>query len=449
MTQLRDMAVVAGVLLCARTLAAQEAVTVTDAVRRSLAEYPSVRSARDELSAASAGVREAKSAWWPRLELDARTTLFEEPMVVAPIHSLAAGPAGLTNPPRFDETLYGGSVSLGYTLVDWGRSPRIRAAQAGRAGAAAQVEGSEMRLIARVVRTYLRGLTLQQTLASQERQIAAIQAEHDRVEQQLAQGTVPEVERFRADAALKSAEADRATTRADLTAILRNLGRLIGVPGDSLPADRLHEVSLAPAFAEAGRDSVLARAVRRNPDVLAARQTAASAVAQQRAAAAAWLPNLNVSAGVTGYGGADTFTTEWQVGIGVSYPLFTGGARSHRVGRTAAASDAAAARAHEAALGAADAADRALAQVEASTNRSEALALAVTHLREVVRVERLALTTGAGVQVDYLRAEADLVRAEAALAEARYATIAAVVDLAAITGDLTPDWLSGVVETNQ
>jgi len=447
MTQFRNLVVVTGALLGARTMAAQEPITVTDAVRRSLAEYPSIVAAHDELAAASAGLREAKASWWPRLELNAKTTLFEEPMVVAPIHSLAAGPGGLANPPLFDRTLYGGTVALGYRLIDWGRAPRIKAAQAGRAGAAAQATGSEMRLMARVVRTYLRSLTLRSTLAAHDRQLTALASEHDRVERQLAQGTAPEVEQFRADAALKSAEADRVTTAADLSATLRDLSRLVGLTGDVLPASRLRDVVLAAGFEAGGRDSLVARAAHRNPDVLAAREAAASAEATRRVAKAEWLPNLNVSAGLTGYGGADSFTTEWQVGVGVSYPLFTGGARGNRVGQAAAASDAAAARAREAELGAADAADRALAALEASAGRTEALAAAVKHLAEVVRVERLSLDVGSGVQTDYLRAEADLMRARAALAQARYAHIAAVVDLAAITGDLTPEWLAGMVET--
>jgi outer membrane protein TolC len=91
--------------------------------------------------------------------------------------------------------------------------------------------------------------------------------------------------------------------------------------------------------------------------------------------------------------------------------------------------------------------DRALAAVEEQRARVEAIATAVEHLVEVARIERLALEAGRGTQTDYLGAEASLRRARASLVQARHAEIAARVELGRVAGELTPSWLSAMLET--
>jgi outer membrane protein TolC len=81
--------------------------------------------------------------------------------------------------------------------------------------------------------------------------------------------------------------------------------------------------------------------------------------------------------------------------------------------------------------------------------RAEAVAEAVRHQEEVVRTELLSLTSGAGTQTDYLRAEADLLRIRSALVEARNSEIAAGVELARSTGELTPAWLDRNLENSR
>ena len=63
----------------------------------------------------------------------------------------------------------------------------------------------------------------------------------------------------------------------------------------------------------------------------------------RRATTAAWYPQLDLVGGYLGFsGGAGDLTTEWQAGVRLSYPVFTGGARSH-AGRRSSAELAAAA----------------------------------------------------------------------------------------------------------
>ena len=50
------------------------------------------------------------------------------------------------------------------------------------------------------------------------------------------------------------------------------------------------------------------------------------------------------------------------------------------------------------------------------------------------------------MQMDYLRAESDLLETRAALVTARHARTAALVELARVTGELSPQWLTQNLE---
>ncbi len=81
--------------------------------------------------------------------------------------------------------------------------------------------------------------------------------------------------------------------------------------------------------------------------------------------------------------------------------------------------------------------DAALHALAMATAHAEAVAEAARHQEKVTRTERLTPRTGAGTQTGYLRAEADLLPIRSALAEAPNSNIAASVELARITGELT------------
>ena len=138
---------------------------------------------------------------------------------------------------------------------------------------------------------------------------------------------------------------------------------------------------------------------------------------------------------------------EWQTGVQLSYPLFTGGARPRAVSRATARRHAAEEQLRLTRLHGEEAIDQALTAVQESRARAAAVETAVEHLSEVARIERLALEAGAGTQTDYLRAEADLRDARAQLIEARHLQILALVQLARTTGELSIEWLAGTLET--
>jgi outer membrane protein TolC len=93
--------------------------------------------------------------------------------------------------------------------------------------------------------------------------------------------------------------------------------------------------------------------------------------------------------------------------------------------------------------------DGALAAVRAARAGVEALETAVEQSAEVERIRQLSLQVGSGTETDYLEAEAALLSNRASLVQARHAEMGARVELARVTGALTPEWLARVLVTDR
>jgi outer membrane protein TolC len=175
------------------------------------------------------------------------------------------------------------------------------------------------------------------------------------------------------------------------------------------------------------------------------RATAAGAAVRE--ARAAYRPRISAMGIVQELGGGETrFSTEWQGGIQVEYPLFTGGSRSQALERSRAELEQALAEVELAARQVEEGALAASAAEEEALARAAALDQAVRSFEELVRVEALALAEGAGVQLDFLRAQAGLLEARSGRAIARRTATLAVIRRARILGYLTVEWIETLVE---
>ncbi len=118
---LRNLLLIA---LAAAPLQAQEPLTLSAAVKRALARFPSVEAARARQQQAREALGEAQAGRGPRGRITASATQYEEPMVITPIHGFGPGLF-----PEFDETLFQGQLAVSYTLYDGGATgARIKSA---------------------------------------------------------------------------------------------------------------------------------------------------------------------------------------------------------------------------------------------------------------------------------------------------------------------------------
>ncbi|MBI2538139.1 MAG: TolC family protein [Gemmatimonadetes bacterium] len=441
---------ITSLLLVAGLAAAQDTsrLTLAVAVDRALASYPTVAAARARADGAAADVGAAQAAWLPRVSLDGSLNRFQEPMVVAPLHGFDP-----TNPPLFGRTLIQSGLSLNWTLFDFGgRTARVRVQRALAGAADAALAGAELQLIARVVTGYLRVLTARDLVAAQDQRLAALAAAAARTRQLIAEGKAARVDGLRVDAEARRAEADRIGSAAQLDVAEHQLAQLTQLPyqavhGASLVHLRLADPTYATDTSAAVRAALVARARQASAELHEAEQRARAADATLGVARAAWFPELRVAGAYIDRGRwTGDFAAEWQVGVALSYSLFTGGGRQSAVRRAAADGRAAAAQLRAVGLNVEQGVDQALAGLRQAHARVAALQSAVEQSAEVARIEQLSLEVGSGTQTDYLAAEANLLSARAGLIEARHSEIGARVELARIIGELSRDWLARIVE---
>lgn len=422
---------------------ADSTLPLPTAVRLALQSHPAVAAARASEAEAGARVGEARAARLPQVSALGSLTRFELPMIVAPLHGFDP-----TRPPTFNRTLLQGTAQLGYTLFDGGaRGARIGAARAGERVAAAGLASAETRIAAEATRAYLAVLSGHGRLTAAEQSLAALAAERRRVQQALDVGRAARVDLLRVEADIAQAEAERVGTASDLEVAELALARLVALDPARTRAAGLTPVRLRDTTLTGDRAMLLARAADASPDLAQARRRSEAAEFARRAARAAWFPRLELGGGYLGFGsGTGDVTSEWQATVRISYPLFQGGARASAVSAASSRARGAAEQYRGAHMDLEAALDRVLAAAREASARVTAMTRAVDHLTEVVRIEQLALDAGAGTQAEFLRADADLRRARAALIEARHGEILARVELARITGELSPDWLANAVE---
>ncbi len=418
------------------TASAGQTLTLPDAARIALASHPAPLAAGARTIAAAADESAAHAAYLPSVSGTMGLTRFEEPMVVAPLHGF--DPA---HPPDFDRTLVQAQLGIDYTLFEGGaRGARARGAGARTSASAMREESTRIALIEGVATAYLGVLSAREVLEAASRQVEALESESDRAQRRLDEGVAARVEVLRAEAAELDARAALSTAHARAELAERTLMRLLGMEAADLARRPLVDVAAAPV-APLSADL-------EDPRVRAARSAVDAARARSDQERSARLPTLRASTGLLNYGSAaGTFVTEWQAGLRLSWPIFTGGARSGAIDRAEAELRAAEQDLRAAELEAAGAVDEARSRLTAAAARAEALSASVRQWEEVTRIEALSLETGVGSQQDYLRAEAALFQARAGYAQARYDQVLALVSEARARGALTPQWLDAALET--
>jgi len=280
-------------------------LTLADAVRRALESHPTVAAARDNREAAAASVGEARAPLFPRLTAGFAATQYKIGNLVYPLSGLS-----LTNLPLFNSTLSQASLSLGYTLFDFGgRTSQLRLAAAQERKADAALDATSAALVSRVANAYLRVLTTRGILQAQEQELAALEAESRRVAQMEAQGKAAHVEVLRLAAQASRARADEVDTRAQLDVAEHDLAQLVALPVETARA-QLAPVRLADTSV-ADRATLVASAEQNSPDVAQARRAAEAAGAGVGVARASLLPQLQLVAAYVENGHSFTGYRPW------------------------------------------------------------------------------------------------------------------------------------------
>jgi outer membrane protein len=430
-------------LIPASPAEAQEAGTLTlsESVRAALDHHPTAARARAAVAGARAGLDEVASARLPNLFGSGNVVGFQKPMLVAPLHTF--NPEDLqADPPRFEDILIQSQWTLEYLLWDGGsRGDRIAGSEASLQAADLSREAVEATVIETVAAQFLSVRAARSLEEAHGLRLRALAAELDRVRQALAEGVAAPVEELRAQAALSEAAADLESARAETLRATRELARSMGVDESVVSAGTLVGVSAPPPFAATSPDTLS------NPAVMAAERRVEAARRAAEASGGTWWPQFLASAQLNQYGSSNGyFSTEWNVGLGFRYPIYTGGSRGSAIERARADLRESQEALRETELQTESLADRAETGLDEATARVEALRETVRLMEEVARVEQLSLAEGVGIQRDLLDAESDLLRARAGLIRAEGSAVLARISLARARGTLTMNWIENHVE---
>lgn len=420
-------------------------LSLTTAVEHTLARYPSVEAAEASRERANASLGEAEAARYPTLSFSTAVTRFQEPMVVTPIHGFTPG-----RTPPFDRTLIQTGVTMSYTLFDGGsRRGRIRQASSNVSVMDADLDAVEQAVIARVVTVYLQAIAMRQRLDAHDQRLVALEAELNRVRRLYDAGRAADIEKLRVEAGIAASLAERTQSAAVLVLAERELARLTGMEPQQTQSDRLIVVSLVDAPISP-HEVVMAEAMAYNPQVVQARQRLAAAEAGRRMVRSVRLPQLDLTGAYIDRGSIHgNHQAEWNLGVQLVYPFFTGGRVKYGVERADAETRAVEERVRLEELDTRRALDQAFSSIETAQAQVSSLKVAEARAAEVARIEKLRLDAGVGNQSDYLAAEATLLALRAGLVDARHAEILAHVDLARVRGRLTPDWIRQHLEADR
>ncbi len=411
-------------------------LTLAEAVARALVAAPPVASARAVEAAARAQLLDAEADFVPALSFAGSAFRYQEPTIVTPIHGFTPGAF-----PTFDRTVLLGDLQLRHELWDGGaRSARIAQRREQLAASQAATAAAAGTAAARAVTVYLAVRTLDEQLAAHDERREALAAERDRVQLLLDVGRAAQVDLLRVQAAQAAAEAERVMLASSRETAARDLQRLMGEDPQARELPPLAGIALAPEDSPP-RHALLARALEHSPQVSRARRELDAAAAAVDAARAARAPALRAEAHYLGFaGGNGERAAEWNAGLRVAVPLWDRHVAA-RVALAEAGRDAAAASLRLTQDQVGGEVDRAWADLAAARARAASLVEAEARYAEVLRIEKLRLEAGAGVEADYLRAEADLLQARASAVEARHRVAAARAELQRTTGELSAEWV--------
>jgi TolC family type I secretion outer membrane protein len=403
------------------------AVTLQQAVQMAHESNPQVVGATGAISSAQAAERSARGAYLPSLSVNAGTSL-------AGANVIGTQAAGTSIGGTSDS--YSAGLSASWDVYTGGRRGAEReAAQAETRASQANLTAQRASVSLEVERAFYEVLRTEDLAAVAQSRIQRAEEGVTAAQQRLQLGSATRSDLLRAQLELNTARGDLLQARTERDAAQLALGRLVGAD-DAVTATRGAE-SRIDAVGEGEAPALLAAIGSEAPAVLAARAATESAAAGVDAARSQYLPSVSLQ---TGYNWQnqnpvlDESRASWQVGIGVSYPIFNGYQREESVVRARAQQATAQAELADAVRGVRTEASRALGQLRLAQERIELAEQAAATAQEDLRVQRERYRLGSTTILELLTSQEALVQAETDVVTARYDYQVARAELQALAG---------------
>ncbi|HOQ46265.1 MAG TPA: TolC family protein [Bryobacteraceae bacterium] len=432
------------VYVVALPLAAQNPLTLQDAVRLALERHPSVEAGRSAVMAAEVKVAGARSGYLPRIGYSETWLRSNNPVVVFSslltqrqftpanfeINSLNR-PAALNN--------FQSQVVLDQPIYDAGLTRLgVKSANLERSMALEDERRIRMELIAGVVRAYYGAVLARESLNVADEAVRSAEADLNRAQALRAAGMSTQADVLSIQVHLAAMKEQQIRRRADFEVALAALNETLG-----LPLSEQHELATVLTRASIDEESLEAYeqgSLQARPEARQARFAVGLAETESAAARAALLPQVFAHAGFEvdrqrflNRGGAN-----WLASISFRWNMFNGGADKARIDAASFGLQRARALENQAEAQIRLQVRRAYADFRSANQRIEVAEAAVSMAEESLRITKNRYEAGLSNVTDLLRNETALLESKTRLLAAVYDQRLAAVNLALAAGNLTP-----------
>jgi outer membrane protein len=380
---------------------------------------PRLRVADAGVSRAEQAIREARAALSPTLRLGAGFTQFSEAQRVAfPIPGVGGTQAIKTGSASALDV----RTELAFPLTSGGRDRAlVRAAEAARAGQLRGRDQAESDLVLRVSQAFYRVLAARRLHAAAEEALASARVHRSTSAARVRAGAAPRLDSLQAqvDLARRASALVRAREAVRLARI-----ELESEVGTTLDSTRT-PVEPGPPTAELpSPETAMVQALSARPELASLEEALRENEARSRAARAALKPQLNLTA-TAQYTGPNRDEEYWNFedqglktyrlfgGVGLSMPLYDGGATRARVGELAADRSALGARRDEARLAIRREVEQALTNARVALTLWESDSSRVSAAHEALRLAEAGYKGGTVTATEVRDAESALADARA------------------------------------
>lgn len=405
--------------------AAQEPVTLDDAIQRALERSPTMAQSRATLSGAQVGQRSAWGSFLPSVS----------------VGSSASRSSSQRFDPATDRQVSGSSQSYSagidgsFTVFEGGRRfDELAQSRADVRAARAGLEEQRYTVILQTKSLFFEALRQGELLEVARSRVDQAQQSLELVRQRARLGRGTTSDTLRARLELANARQSALTAETARRAARFALGRQMG---EEVPVVPMTPEDLGPSPLPLSDAEVLQAAEDAAPGVQAARFSAGAAAAGVEAARSTYLPSFQVSSGYTWSNGAFSFdqgATSWSIRLSGSYPVFNGFNREAGVQRARDALHVARTREEDARLAARQEADAALQGLRTAEQAIDIAGEAVIVAEEDLRVVRERYRLGVATILDLVTSQIALEQAQADLITARYDYELARAELESVLG---------------
>jgi outer membrane protein len=431
---------IAVALALAAAPAAAEPMTLSQAVQSALGRGREIQAAGQEVEATAARVRGARARMGPTLRAEGNVLYWDKPLRIAfgPIPDMTMPPAAAAALTVRDQITSQLTITVAQPLSGLLVVNRLVALERnGNEAARADQLRTRLDTAQRVAESYLRVLAARALVDVANKSLAQVEAQLNQAKILERGGVLGAVDVLRLTSARENARQGKLRTETGATVASAALTLALDLPAGTV-VETVDDLPDPPPALTITDTQATQAATRERPELVAARERTAQAVAGRGVALAQLLPNIMAVGSYVNTQGQATFQPKnaFYVGATLSWDLWDWGHNWSAVREAEA-------KARQAAIGAALQGDqvifdaqRRLLEARTAYQTIGVAGAALQAAEEAHRIQTVRYAGGAATTTDVLDAESDVTRARSGYAQARYDYYLAQAGLARAVGRL-------------